>query len=109
MQADQGARQVKQALEQIVPPFVADAGATATEHPREGPLDHPPVATEPLAGVDPPTRETRGDAAGTQGTAQGQGVVGLVAVQLRRARARASRVPPRADDRRDGVNQRQLA
>ncbi len=44
---------MKQALDQVVSPFVADPEAMEAEQPREGPLDHPPVAAERLAGVDP--------------------------------------------------------
>ena len=53
----------------------------------------------------PAPGDPRGDAASAQGTAQGRGVVGLVGVQLGRALAGPARFAPRADDRRDRVDQ----
>ncbi len=103
--ADQGAGQVQQALEQVRPALVADAQPAKAEQPRERPLDHPAVPTQPLGGVDPPASDPRGDAAGAQGTPQGRGVVRLVGVELGRALPGPPRPPARADDRRDGVDE----
>ena len=52
-EAEQGAGQVQQPLEQVGPPLVAHPEATAPQQPGLGPLDDPPVPPQPLAGVDP--------------------------------------------------------
>ena len=98
---------MEQALEQVGPPLVAHAEAAAAEQPGERALDHPAVSPEPLAGVDPAAGDPWGDAASAEGTAQVRGVVGLVGVQLGRALARTTRLPSWADDRRDGVDERE--
>jgi hypothetical protein len=63
------------------------------------------VPAQPLARVDPPPRDPRGDAASPQRTAQGRGIVRLVGVQLGRALPGPPRPSPRPDDRRDLVDQ----
>jgi hypothetical protein len=105
VQAEEGAGQVEQPLQQICPPLVTDPQATTAEQPGEGALDDPPVSPQPLARIDPAPRDPRSDAAGPQGTAQVRGVVRLVGVELGRALARPPRFPPRADDRGDRVDQ----
>jgi hypothetical protein len=62
---------------------------------------------QPLGGVDPAAGKAWGDAASTKGAPQWQGIVRLVAMQLGRALARPSRLPTRADDRWDGINERE--
>ncbi len=105
--ADQGAGQVEQSLEEGGPPLVADAEAAAAEEPGQAPLHHPTVPAQPLGGVDPTSGEARRDSPGTEGSPQGRGIVGLVAVQLPWALARPPRLPSGSDNRRDGINQRE--
>jgi hypothetical protein len=62
--ADEGAGQVEEPLEQVGAPLVADAEAKVTDQPGEGALDHPPVLPQPLGGVDAASSNARGDAAG---------------------------------------------
>ena len=73
-QADQGAAQVQQTLEQVGPPLVADAEAAEAEQPSQRPLHHPSVPTQLPGGVDAP---------GAEGAAEVRVVVGLAGVQLR--------------------------
>ncbi len=68
--ADQGAGQVEQPPEQVRPPLVADPEAAAPQEPCLGPLDHPPIPSQPFARLDPPSRQARGDAASAQDAAQ---------------------------------------
>jgi hypothetical protein len=94
-------------LEQIGPPLVAHAQPTKAEQPGKRSLDHPAMPPQPLGGVDPAAGKAWGDAASTKGAPQWQGIVRLVAMQLGRALARPSRLPTRADDRWDGINERE--
>ena len=104
-QTDQRTGEVEQALEQIRSPFIAHTQATATEQPGERPLHHPPMPSQPLAGVDAATGKPRRDAPSTQRAPQGQGVVGLVGVELGRALPRTTRLAPRAGDGGNGINE----
>src|SRR4051794_11560982 len=84
----------------VVAALVADGQPPAARDPGQGTLDHPPVAAEALAALDPAPGDARDDAAPAAGAAAAGVVVGLVGVQLRRA-------PPgpaaRLADRRHGV------
>jgi hypothetical protein len=62
-QANQGAGQVEQALQQVGAPLVADPEAATAGQPRLRPFHHPPVLPQPLARIDPPPGQARGDAA----------------------------------------------
>ena len=106
LQAEERAGQVQQPLEQVGAPLVAHPQAAATEEPRKTPLDDPPVPPQSLGGVDAAASDARGDAPATQGTTQRGRVVGFIGVEFGRALARTTRLPPWADDRRDGINQR---
>ena len=105
--ADQGAGQVQQPLEDVRPPLVADAKAAAAEQPGEGSLHDPAMLTEAFGGVDPPTSDARGDAPDPECAPQGRGIVRLVGVQLGRTRTWTAWFPPRTDDGRDRVDQRE--
>lgn len=107
LEADQGAAQVQQPLQEVGAPFVAHAKAAAAKQPGEGPLDHPPVPPEPLRRVDSAPGDPGTDAAGAQRTAKNRIVVGLVSVELGRALAGPAGLPSRAVDGRDGVDQGQ--
>src|SRR5688572_15772137 len=50
-EAEQGAGQVEESLEQIRPPLVAHAEATKPEQPGEAALDHPAVPPQTLRRV----------------------------------------------------------
>src|SRR4051812_5325997 len=52
-EAEQGAGQVEEPLEQVRPALVADAKTATAEQPRERALHHPAMAAEPLGGVNP--------------------------------------------------------
>src|SRR5262245_18221569 len=95
--ADKGAGQVQQPPQEVRPPLVADAEAAAAKQPGKRALHHPAVPPQPLAGLDPPAGQARGDAAGTEGTPQVRRVIRLVAVELGRALAGAARFPAGTD------------
>jgi hypothetical protein len=96
---------VQQPLQQVRPALVADAEAAAAEQPGERALHHPPMAAQPLAGVDPAAGDARGDVTSPERTPQVGRVVGLVGVQLGRAPAGPAGSPAWTDDRRDRVDQ----
>ena len=97
---------MEQPPEQVRPPLVAHPEATAAEQPGERPLHHPAVPSQSRRGVDPTTSNAWGDPARTHGTPEGRRVVGFVGVQLGRALTRSSWSAPRADDRGDGIDER---
>jgi hypothetical protein len=83
--------------------FVADGEAAVAEQPGDGPLDLPPVPSQPLGRLDARTRDPRGDAPSAQPGQGLGGVVGLVRAQLARAPAPW---PAPGPDRRDRLDQR---
>ena len=78
---------MRQPLEQVGASLVAHAKAAAAKQPRERTFDHPPVSTEPLAGVDPTPGDPGSDTPGTHCTAKNWIVIGIVGVELGRALA----------------------
>jgi hypothetical protein len=102
---DQSASQVEQALEQVGASLVAHTEAAIAHQPGLRPLDDPPIPAQSLGGVDAASRDARGDAPGTEGTPEGQGIVGLVSVQLGRTFARPTRLASWTDDCRNGVDE----
>ena len=97
---------MEQRLEQVRPPLIADTQATKAEQPGKCALHHPAVPSEPLAGVNPTASNSWRDATGAQGATEVRRVVGLVGVQLGGTLPRTTGLPSRADDRRDGVDER---
>jgi hypothetical protein len=81
-EAEQGAGQVQQRLQQVGPPLVTHAKATKAEQPGERALDRPPMPAQLLAGVDPASGDAWRDTPSPQGLAETRGVVRLVGVEL---------------------------
>jgi hypothetical protein len=104
--ADESTGQVEQPSEQIGSPLVGHTEATTAEQPGERALDHPAVPTQPLAGVNPPSGNPRSDTPSAESAAEVRRIVGLIRVQLGRPFAGPPWLSPRADNRRDGVDQR---
>jgi hypothetical protein len=98
---------VQEAVQQVRPPFVADAEAPAAQQPGEAALDHPSMPPQPLAGVDASSGNSRHNAASTQRATLFGRIVRLVGMEFGRALPGPARFPPRADDGRDGVDQGQ--
>ena len=68
----------------IDPPLVTHLEATEAVEPGERPLDHPAIAPERLAGLDPPARDAAGDATAAQIVPTAWEIVALVGMQLGR-------------------------
>jgi hypothetical protein len=64
------------------------------------------MSSESLGGIDSAASKTWHDAASAQSATEVRGIVGLVRVQLGRALAWAARLSSRADDRRNGIDER---
>jgi hypothetical protein len=85
----------------LLQPFVPDLQPSKVVQPCSGALHDPAVAPQPLARVDPPSRDAWPDASAAQFLAQGSRVIGLVRMQLRGAPSRsASHLPYRLN----GIN-----
>jgi hypothetical protein len=106
-QTGQGTSQAQQLLEEIRPSFVARAEPAVAEQARLGPLDHPSASAQSLRGLNATTSDAWRDAAGAQSTAQVRGIVRLVGMALGGMFARPTRFASWADDRGDGIDQRQ--
>ena len=99
--ADQRAPEIEKRLVNVVPPLVADLQTPITVQPRERPLDHPPVPSQPLARFDAAPSDARGYASLPKRLATAREIVAFVGMQLLRALARSS---ARLTDRLDGVH-----
>ncbi len=66
----------------IGPPFVANFRPTIAIEPGQRPLHRPTIATQALTGIDPASRNTRGDSSPAQGLSTAREVIALVGVQL---------------------------
>ena len=86
-------------------PLVAHRQPPVPRQPRQRPLDHPPMPSQPLARVDAAPGDARLYPSLTERLSAAGKVVALVGVQLRRALARAARAARRTLDRLDGVHQ----
>jgi len=86
----------------VRPSFVADRQPPVPGQPGECPLHHPPMASQPLARLDPPPRDPDLDPAAMQEPAAAPVVVRLVGVELDWALAAVSR---RGSDGRHRVDQ----
>ncbi len=105
-QTDEGAGQVEKSLEQVSPPFIADAEAAAAKQAGEAAFDHPAMAAQPLTGIDSTSRDARDDASGAQAAAKRRGIVRLVAVEFGRALAWPTELATGTIDGRNGIDER---
>ena len=87
---DEGGSQRREGEMDVGPSLVADGEATELGEPSQGPLDDPPVTSQPLAALDPAPGDAGLDAAAGQRLTAAAVVVGLVGVQLRGPLARRS-------------------
>jgi hypothetical protein len=74
-EADQGASEVEQPLQDVSAPLVADAEPAAAEQPSEAAVDDPAVPSQPLTRIDALPRNPSDDAACPKGTPEFCGVV----------------------------------
>src|SRR5215211_2341906 len=95
---------MEERLVDVVAPLVAYRQSAVAGEPCQRALHHPPVAPQPLAGVDPAPGDARLYAPLPQGLAAAGEVVGFVGVQLRRTLARPARKSAGPLDRLDGVH-----
>src|SRR5215218_8222391 len=100
--ADERTAEGKDRLVDVQAAFVADRRPPELVQPGQGPFDDPAVAAQALAGIDALARDADPDPAAAQEAAAAGDVVGLVGVELGRARAA---LPGGPLDRRDGVDQ----
>ena len=100
--ADQCATQLEERLVDIGPPLVAHLQPPIAGEPRQRPLDHPPMPTQPFAGLEAAPGDARGYAPLPERLAAPGEVVSCVGMQLLRPLARAS---TRFTDRPDGVHE----
>ena len=82
--------------------FVADGEAAEAVQPGEGPLDHPAVTAELLAGLDTASCDAGLDASSLAGPTASTKVVGLVGVELRRPSSGPASLTA---DRRNSIQQ----
>jgi len=85
IEADEGAAQGQERLMDVHSPLGADRQAPIAVQPRQRPLDHPPVPSEALAGLDPLARDPDLDMAPVQEAPAAGDIIGLVGMQLGRA------------------------
>ena len=84
----------------VRPAFIPEGQASVACQPREGPFDHPAVATKPLTGVSFLARDPDRDATPGQGLAATWDGIGRVGMQLGRALPGSA---SRSSDRLDGT------
>jgi len=82
VEADQRTAQGQERLMDVCPPLIADRQPPVPMEPGQGPLDHPAVATQLLAGLDPLARDPDLDPAAVQEAAAAGDVIGLVGMEL---------------------------
>ena len=81
-EADQGTAQGQERLMDIGPPFIADRQPPGATQPGQGPLDHPAVAAQARAGLDPLAGDADLNPPPMQEAATAWHVVGLVGMEL---------------------------
>src|SRR3954471_6335830 len=96
--ADHCVSQMHQRFVNIVSLLISHAQATEALLPTNRPLDHPAIAAQPHAALDPAPREPRRDAALAQRLPQDPVVIRLVGVQLRGALAWATALTTHRSD-----------
>src|SRR5918911_2038183 len=97
--ADHCIRQMYQRLVNVIALLVAYAQPAEPLLPANRPLDHPAVAAQPHAALDPAPRDTWRDASLSQCDSQRPIVIRLVGVQLRGSLARATALATHRPDR----------
>ena len=97
--ADEGGGEGVEGCADILPAFVTDGEAAEASEPGQGSLDHPAMAAQALAAVDPAPSDAGLDAACATVPAATGVVVSLVGVQLAQAPARPASAPPHGRDR----------
>ena len=97
--ADEGGGEGVEGCPDILPALIADREAAEASEPGQGSLDHPAMAAQALAAVDPAPGDARLDAACATGPAATGIVVSLVSVQLARRSARTASATPHGRDR----------
>src|SRR5919198_3231186 len=102
--ADEGAGELQQALQDLGAALVADTQPEEAEHPRQAALHHPAVAPEPLTRLDAPPGDPRRDTAPAQCATLLRVVVALVPVQLVGAEPWASWLATWPQHGRDGIH-----
>ena len=102
VEADEGTAEMKKAFVDVGPPFIADRQPSEAPQPGQRAFDHPAVATQLLATLDPLARNPDLDVPAGQRLATARDVIGLVRVQLGWSFAWTT---TRAFDWLDGVDQ----
>ena len=97
--ADEGGGEGVEGCPDILPALIADREAAEASEPGQGSLDHPAMAAQALAAVDPAPGDAGLDAACATGPAATGVVVSLVSVQLARTSARTASATPHRRDR----------
>ncbi len=87
VEADEGTAQGQERLMDLRPSLVPDRQSPIPMEPRQGPLDHPAVPAQPLAGLDALARDPDRDPAAVQEPAAAGHVIGFVGMELGRALA----------------------
>ena len=82
VESDEAGCEASESLRDIGPALVTDGQASEAVEPCVGSLDHPAMATELLAGLDPASGDARYNPAGAALLATSTGVVGLVGMKL---------------------------
>src|SRR5918995_155554 len=93
IETQQGAPECMEGLMDVVAPLIADREPPELPQPRQGPLDHPAMATQPLAGIHTLAGDADLDVALVQEAAAARDVVRLVSMQLDRTGAGAAAPP----------------
>lgn len=97
--ADEGGGEGVEGCPDVLPALIADGKAAEASEPSQGSLDHPAMAAQTLAAVDPPPGDAGHDRACATVPAATGVVVSLVGVQLVRAPARTASATPHGRDR----------
>ena len=103
VEADERAAQNQENLVDVRPPLVAYAKTSATREPRQCPLYHPPVASQPLAALDTPSSYPRLNAPLSQEPPAGRVIVAFVGVELFGPSARSATLTSYGRDRVDEI------
>ena len=104
VEANADAAEGEECLVDVVTALVTDRQPAVLGQPRQGPLDDPPVAAEPLARVDAAAGDAAADPPPPEVAPTPWVVVALVGVQLARALSRPPRLAGRTTERGDRLD-----